>query len=250
VTGYEFAARVIALWDFDDPAGSRARFVDAAGKEPDPAGRQAMLTQVARTHGLSESFEAGHVVLDRLGDPAELSDEPGTRALLERGRLYHLAGDPERAVPLYQAAYERAAAAALSGLALDAAHMVAIALPELAQQEEWTRRGLSIAAGSADPLVPGMVAALLTNLGWRYADEDRWASALDLFDQAVHVRLASAADARTLHGARSDRATALRAVGRHEEALTELRQMVATPEGAADPYVIEEIAANERALGG
>jgi tetratricopeptide (TPR) repeat protein len=151
---------------------------------------------------------------------------------------------------LYRAAYERAAAGALIGLALDASHMLAIALPELAQQEEWTRRGLSIAAGSTDPLVPGMVAALLTNLGWGYADEDRWAPALELFDRAVHVRLASAADAATLHGARSDRATALRAVGRHAEAMTELRQMAATPEGAADPYVAEEIAANERALSG
>jgi tetratricopeptide (TPR) repeat protein len=250
VTGDAFAARVLALWDFDDPAGSHARFVDAAETEPDTAGRQAMLTQVARAYGLREEFEAAHTVLDGIGDSAELSDEPGTRALLERGRLYHLAGEPDRAVPLYRAAYERAAAAALIGLALDAAHMLAIALPELEQQEEWTRLGLSLAAGSTDPLVPGMVAALLTNLGWRYADEDQWTPALELFDRVVQVRLASAADARTLHRARSDRASALRAVGRHSEALTELRRMAATPEGAGDPYVAEEITANERALSG
>lgn len=66
----------------------------------------------------------------------------------------------------------------------------------------------------------------------------------------VQVRLASGADAYTLHYARSDRASALRAVGRHSEALTELRQMAATPEGAVDPYVAEELAANERALSG
>jgi tetratricopeptide (TPR) repeat protein len=248
VTSHPWAARVLAFWDFDDPAGSHARFVDAAETEPDPAGRQAMLTQVARAHGLCEAFAAGHAVLDCLGDPAELTDEPGVRALLERGRLYHLAGDPERAVPLYRTAYERAAASALIGLALDAAHMLAIALPDLAQQEEWTRRGLLLAAGSTDPLTPGMVAALLTNLGWSYADEDRWTLALELFDRVVQVRLASAADARTLHYARSDRASALRAVGRHSEALTELRQMAATPEGAVDPYVAEEITANEQTL--
>jgi tetratricopeptide (TPR) repeat protein len=250
VAGHVFAARVLALWDFDDPAGSHARFVDAAENEPDAAGRQAMLTQVARSHGLREAFAAGHAVLDRLGDPAELADEPGTRALLERGRLYHLAGDPERAVPLYRAAYDRAVAGTLVGLALDAAHMLAIALPELAQQEAWTRRGLSLADGSADPLVPGMVAALLTNLGWSYADEDRWTAALEAFDRVVQVRVASAADAHTLHCARSDRASALRALGRHAEALTELRQMASTPEGAVDPYVAEEITANERALHG
>jgi len=70
------------------------------------------------------------------------------------------------------------------------------------------------------------------------------------FDRVVQVRLASGADAYTLHYARSDRASALRAVGRHSEALTELRQMAATPEGAVDPYVAEELAANERALSG
>jgi tetratricopeptide (TPR) repeat protein len=250
VTSHPFAARVLALWDFDDPAGSYARFVDAAGNEPDPADRQAMLTQAARAQGLCEAFAAGHAVLDSLGDPAELADEPATRALLERGRLHHLGGDPERAVPLYQAAYDRAVAGTLIGLALDAAHMLAIAVPELDQQEEWTRRGLSLSAGSTDPLVAGMVAALLTNLAWSYADQDRWVLALELFDRVVQVRLASAADARTLHYARRDRAGALRAVGRHSEALTELRQMAATPEGADDPYVAEEIAANERAVGG
>jgi len=136
VTSHSLAARVLAIWDFADPAGSLARFADAAEKEPDPAGRQTMLTQVARAQGLREAFEAGHLVLDCLGDPAELPDEPGTRALLERGRLFHLAGDPDRAVPLYQAAYDRAVAGTLTGLAVDAAHMLAIALPELARQEE------------------------------------------------------------------------------------------------------------------
>ena len=56
--------------------------------------------------------------------------------------------------------------------------------------------------------------------------------------------------ARYIGTARSDRVSALRAVGRHREALTELRQMVATPEGTVDPYIAEEIAANERALSG
>jgi hypothetical protein len=36
------------------------------------------------------------------------------------------------------------------------------------------------------------------------------------------------------------------ALGRHDEALAELRQLAATPEGAEDHYVAEEIQANER----
>jgi len=39
----------------------------------------------------------------------------------------------------------------------------------------------------------------------------------------------------------------LRALGRHAEALAELRELAGTPEGAEDNYVSTEIAANEAA---
>jgi tetratricopeptide (TPR) repeat protein len=224
---YAFGARVLRLWDF---------------AEPDPAHRQSLLTQVARTHGLQEDFATGHTTLDSLGDPADLADEPGVRALLERGRLHNSAGAPETAVPLFRAAYNRATAAGLDGLAGDAAHMMAIALPK-EEHEEWTRRGLAVVEGSADPLAPGMEGALLNNLGWTYADDDRWAEALELFERAVDARRRSG-NPKTLHIARWTRARALRALGRREEALAELRELAAMPEGADDPYVAEEIAAN------
>jgi tetratricopeptide (TPR) repeat protein len=237
---------VLDTWDFHDPATSRTRFEKAAADESDPVRRQVFLTQVARAHALLEAYDAGHDTLDALGAPDTLADEPAVRSLLERGRLRNSAGDPQAAVPLFQAAYERAVAAGLTGLAVDAAHMLAIALPPK-EHPAWAERGLALADGSDDPLARSLVVALLNNLGWTYADADRWPEALDLFERAL-----AAARERgkpwPVHVARWTRARALRALGRHDEALAELRELAATDLGADDEYVAEEISANEAAL--
>jgi tetratricopeptide (TPR) repeat protein len=245
VTDLEFATRLLELWDFEDPAVSRARFTAAADAEPVAANRQSLLTQAARACGLQDEFEAGHGILDALGDPGVLHAEAATRTLLERGRLHHLAGALPPAVPLYQAAYRQAVAAGLVGLALDAAHMLALCLPD--EEQDWVRTGLRLAEGSTDPLVPGMLGALLTNLGFSYVDEDRWDEALDAFGRATRA-YQTRPDPATVHQARWTYAWALRALGRHDEALTELRQLAATTIGAADAQVAEEIAENERAI--
>ncbi len=240
------AQRILEMWNFSDPAASQIRFTEAADTEPDVAQRHSLLTQVARAQGLQGDYGAGHVTLDSLGDPSALADDAGVRALLERGRLYNSGGDPQAAVPLFRTAYDRAARAGLAGLAADAAHMLAIALPK-EEHERWARRGLAIAEGSDDPLAMRMTAALLNNLGWTYADDERWAEALELFERAIGARL-KANDAYGVHVARWTRARALRALGRHEEALADLRALAATEEGAADSHVADEIAENENAL--
>jgi tetratricopeptide (TPR) repeat protein len=245
MTDLPFAARVLALWNFRDPAESQVRFAAAADQEADSASRQSLLTQVARAQGLQERYAEGHATLDALGDPAELADEPGVRVLLERGRLHNSGGEPATAVPLFQAAYERAVGAGLPGLAADAAHMMAIALPK-EEHEEWTHRGLVAAEDSDDPLAVRMRAALLNNLGWTYADDERWVDALGLFERAIDARR-DAGDAWGLHVARWTRARALRALGRYDEALVELRALAATEEGADDAHVHDEIAENEKA---
>jgi tetratricopeptide (TPR) repeat protein len=240
-----FAEQLLDWWDFDDPAGSQARFAAAAAAEPVAARRASLLTQVARAQGMQDAFDAGQATLDALGEPADLADEPAVRTLLERGRLHHLAAGIRDAVPLYRAAYRRAVEAGLTGLAVDAAHMLSIALPD--QEHEWVRAGLSLATGSSDPLVPGMVGALLTNLGFSYVDEDRWDEAVDAFRGAV-AAYRRRPDPRTVHTARWTHAWALRALGRHREALVELRELAATRLGADDARVEDEIAENERAV--
>jgi len=245
VSDLGIGAWVLSLWDFQDPAGSQARFAEAAGAASDPSVRQSLLTQVARAQGIQKAFDAADRTLDAIGDPDDLADEPAVRVLLERGRIRNSSGDTDAAVPLFRAAYDRALAAGARGLAADAAHMVAIASPE--EHERWAGLGLAAAEGSDDPLAVRMRGALLNNLGWSHADGGRWADALELFERAVDARRESG-DAWALHVARWTRARALRALGRHQEALSELRQLAATPEGATDTHVADEIAENEKAL--
>jgi tetratricopeptide (TPR) repeat protein len=248
VNDRELAEFVLRTWDFTDPAGSGERFEAAAAAEPDDVRRQVFLTQVARSQALRKMFAEGHATLDALGVADHLADEPGVRSLLERGRLHNSAGEPATAVPLFEAAFLRAQAAGLVGLAVDAAHMLAIALPP-ERHEEWARVGLGLADGSDDPLARRMKGALLNNLAWTYADADRWADALPLFEQAVDVRR-EVGDPEPLLVARWARARALRALGRYDEALAEQRELATLPHGKDDPYVAEEIAANEAALAG
>jgi tetratricopeptide (TPR) repeat protein len=245
VNGLDVGAWVLTLWDFRDPAGSQARFTEAADAARDPSVRQSLLTQVARAQGMQQAFDAADATLDTIGDPEDLADEPAVRVLLERGRVRRSTGDVQAAIPLFGAAYDRAHAVGLVGLAADAAHMLAIALPE--EHERWTYLGLASAERSDDPLAIRMRAALLNNLGWTRADNGLWDDALVLFERAVDARR-EAGDPWALHVARWTRARALRALDRHDEALAELRQLAATPEGADDSHVAEEIAENEKAI--
>jgi len=231
------SAEVLALWDFGDPAGSRARFEAAAEGEADPRRRRVWLTQVARAHGLADEFTDAHAVLDGLGEDGP---QDGGRVALERGRVLRSSGDVDVSIPLFRKAFDDAMVAGERGLAADAAHMLALVLPE--EHEQWAGRGLEVAESSDDPLAWAMSGALLNNLGWKLADEEHWAEAYELFDRAVGAREAvaaavpSKASAESLHVARWCRARAARALGRNEEALAELRTL-----DQSDPYVQEEI---------
>jgi tetratricopeptide (TPR) repeat protein len=146
----------------------------------------------------------------------------------------------EGSVPLFRKAFDESLGAGEHGLAADAAHMLAMVLPD--EHEQWAKRGLEVAEGSDDPLAWAMSGALLNNLGWKLADEQRWAEAYELFDRAVTARervagtVGGKASAGSLHVARWCRARAARALGRNEEALAELREL-----DQSDPYVQEEI---------
>lgn len=220
----------LALWDFGDPAGSRKRFEAAALTEP-----ELFRTQVARAYGLEGDFGRGHAILDGL-------DQGDARVLLERGRLLRSSGDIAGSVPLFRAAFEKGG----GGLRADAAHMLALVLPD--EHDEWARRGLEAAEGAEEPLAWAMTGALLNNLGWKHAGDGRWQEAYELFDRAVAARQRVAeavqgkAAAESLHVARWTRARALRELGREDEALAEMTELAMTELGAGDPHVAEELA--------
>jgi tetratricopeptide (TPR) repeat protein len=226
------AGRLDALWDFGDPALSAERF----RTEPVAAGSVAegeLATQLARALGLDGRADEALAVLDGLdtGHPVV-----SIRSALERGRLANSAGDAAAAVPHFEQAFDEAVIAGEDFLAIDAAHMLAIAEPDRAG--EWASRGLELAASAADPRARRWGIALHNNLGWLHFDADRLQEALTEFELA-----AAAAQA---HGTAEQQQVAQWAVARCYRALGRTADAIRIQELLAvqrpdDQYVQEEL---------
>lgn len=232
-----------AWWDYDHPDETEKRFREllpqAAG---DPDYRAQLLTQVARTQGLQRQFEAAHKTLDE----AESLLDQGTvrariRTLLERGRVFNSAGNPEAALPLFHQARELASSAGEDFYAIDAAHMVGIASPA-SEQLQWNLKALEGAEKSADPRARNWKGSLYNNIGWTYHDQGQYAVALDYFQKALQFRQAQGG-AGQIRVARWCVARALRSLGRVREALELQRSLLdeCDSSGEADGFVYEEL---------
>ena len=238
-----------SYWEYSDPAASEARF-RAALPQATADERLELLTQIARTHSLRRQFGEAHALLDEVEPQlGGAGPAPRTRYLLERGRTLNSAGEKARAAGLFQQAWETASAARLDGLAVDAAHMLAIVEPP-ASAAVWTERGVELARGSTDPKARGLLPALLNNHAWNLHDDARYDEALLAFREA---EVAWHASGRQPQGriATWSVARCLRSLNRYEEAL-QLQQRLEQEwqaAGEADGYVFEEIAENQEALG-
>jgi tetratricopeptide (TPR) repeat protein len=243
------------LWDFDDPAGTEAKFrallpaAEAAGDRP------ALLqirTQIARTLGLQKRYdEAGRELEAVRSELAGAPDVVRVRWLLESGRVRNTSGDPAGARPLFEEAWSAARACGEDGFAVDAAHMVAIvAAPD--EAIAWNERALELARTSPDPRAGKWKGSLLNNLGWTYHDLGRHEDAHRLFEEALAFRRERGEDG-PIRIARWCVARCLRSLGRTEEALAAQRALLAESEADSanepDGYVLEEIAECLLALG-
>lgn len=225
------------LWDFDDPAASEARFLDAATG----ADRLVMLTQVARARGLRAEYDAGHDLLDEIAADAATDAEVRIRLHLERGRLLRSGERVAESVPEFERAAALASAHDEEFLHIDALHMLAIAQPD--QSETITLHALDLAARATDPAARDWDASLLNNLGMTYVDAGRLTDALATFESALHARLRIGATPE-IRIAKWMIAWTLRLLGRSDDALSMQRALKAELDaaGESDPYVDEELA--------
>lgn len=241
---------VDALWNFNDPAASEARFREAlANAKGDDA--LILRTQVARTLGLRKRFDDAYRELDAI-EPAlaAAGQEPRVRALLERGRTLRSSGQPAEGKPLFIRAFEMADAARLEGLAADALHMVALVEPQLDERIAWNRRTVAYAQRASDPRAQGWQAAALNNIGSDLREAGRLDDSLAAFRDALaaYERKGRADEIRI---ARWQIANVLRLKGQRAEALA--MQLALERDAAAagdpDPYVFDELALLRRAAG-
>ena len=187
-------AELDALWNFSDPAASEQRF--RAWEETAKAGGDDLYlewqTQLARTQSLQRKFAEAHEILDRVEPRLGGSARPRLRYMLERGRTFNSAKEAARALPLFTAAWELGRSSGEEALAVDAAHMVAIAEQGEASLA-WNQQALAYARTCTDLKARRWVGSLTNNMGWSYHElgrhEDRrWWQALDPLARAFADR--------------------------------------------------------------
>ena len=230
------------LWNYGDPAGTEAKFralLPQAAAE-DVGCRLELLTQIARTQGLQGRFAEAHATLDEV-EPELWDDLPVARVryLLERGRVFNSSGKPDRAMPLFVEAFDRARGIPHWRYAIDAAHMVAIAEPSLDNQVEWNRRGVALVLDHPDQR--GWLFALYNNLGETYLKLRRYDDALACFRNfvALNVERGQPPDPY----ATKDIARCLRLLGDVDEALATILPVHAQfqADGTRDGWLSEEL---------
>jgi tetratricopeptide (TPR) repeat protein len=212
------AADIEALWEYDDPAASEARFESALASARGDR-RLELLTQVARTWSLRGNFAEAHRLLDEVETQlCGAGARPRVRYLLERGRTFNSAGERERARALFLQAFVDARKAGEEGLEVDAAHMVAITSSGREEGLEWTRRGLALAEASKDAKAQALVPAMLNNSAWDLLELDRHEEALASFRAAERAWTRRGGPAQVAI-AKWSVAHCLRVMGRAPEAL-------------------------------
>ena len=243
----DYSERLDALWTFDRPDESEARFhTEWARYAPDSREAAEAATQVARAQGLQRRFTDADQTLNAVQPKlAQLPVRVRVRYLLERGRRDNSSGNPAKALTWFEQALDASANDTLPGAdyyRVDALHMLAIAAP-LAQQRTWNEKALAAAQAAPDSRTRGWRGSLLNNLGWTMHARGDHAAALSYWQEALAAREAAHDPART-RVARWTVARGLRALGRLEEAEAIQRRLVDEFQaaGAPDGYVFEELA--------
>ena len=233
------------LWDYNDPVGSETRFrsaIEAAAAGGDPIAADEARTQLARALGLQGRFEDAHDALDRIEADHPAGGRVRVRLLLERGRLWRSSDSTASAVVPFEEAWELARALGEDGLAVDAAHMLAlVAAPP--GEPTWHERALGLAEASPEPAARRWRGSLWNNIGWARFDAGDLDGALAAFETALAARREQGGP-REVRVAEWCLARCVRALHRSAEALAIHERLAAEAAAAGEPesgFTAEEI---------
>lgn len=180
------------IWNFNKPAQTEAEFkqiLPLATKSEDLDYKLQLLTQIARTQGLQRNFEEAHKTLDGVESLiSKATPVAEIRYNLERGRVFNSSKKKEMALPLFKKSFDLAVAHKEDNLAVDAAHMVAIAETDATKIMEWNLKALKLSEDSKNQKTQDWQGSLYNNIGWTYHDSGKFTEALDMFTKALAYR--------------------------------------------------------------
>lgn len=235
-----------SLWDYSNLEKTGQVFDDLiplAKESGDAEYFLQLLTQIARTQGLQNDFVEAHLTLDEVqeGITAE-TPVAKIRYFLERGRVFNSSKEVPNAKVMFARAYELAVEGKQDNLAVDAAHMMAIAESDTSKKMEWNHKALALAEKSQDPKAAGWLGSLYNNMAWTYHDSEKFEEALDLFKKGQAFR-ESKNNASATRIAKWSVARALRSLKKYDEsfAIQSALKSEFDALGEKDPYVLEEL---------
>lgn len=235
-----------ALWDYNNPATTRAQFLEILETHREKADIAYLLelkTQIARTHSLQLQFDEAHQILDEVEQQLNESlITPSIRYHLERGRTFNSAKEKAPAIEQFKMALELAESNQQDFYAIDAAHMLAIATP-LEAQLKWNEKAMAMAEASSDEKAKKWLGSLYNNIGWTYHDQQNYAKALEHFQKGLAWREAQQ-DATGAFIAKWTIARTYRSLNQLDDALQLQLELLASIESGAaqeDGYVYEEL---------
>lgn len=237
------------LWNFSDPVATEQKFKEllpAAESLGAESYKGELLTQIARTYSLRRMFNEAHETLD-IVEQMPLDHYPlvEARYLLERGRTFNSANEKTRARELFLKAWNHCKLEQLDYLAVDAAHMLAIAEHNPDVQIQWNEAAIRYAETAIDPKAMQWLGSLYNNTGWSYHDKGDYQKALKTFEKGLVFRTVNQHPIKTILIAKWCVARANRSLGNIDEALRLQQILKAEYEKHAlksDGYVFEELA--------
>lgn len=242
------ADRLRSLWDFTDLDVTDQHLRDQLAAETTVDGQAEVLTQLARVAGLRDDFDGGAALILE-AERVAISGVARCRIDLERGRLLRSSGQLEAALPLFESAFNLALEASEYFIAVDAAHMAALASSDHDRFVSWTNRGIELADRYTEARY--WRGSLLNNLGWEFFDSGDLEAALEAFERALECRMAEPGNESAIEVARYAVAKTLRSLGRAFDAVPLLQRAVAWADSVGEPdgWFHEELAEVYAALG-
>lgn len=233
---------ILSTWNFSDPAGSFTKFNQLIAETDDELDKHRLMTQAGRCLGLQGKFDEEREILAEVEAFEHHADDLFARYYLEMGRVLNSSGKPEEAIPLFEEALAFSQKAGADYLAIDAAHMLAIA-HKVPQSLEWGDRAMKLIEKAKDEDAKKWRGSVLNNHGWALADAEKWEEALVVFHKALEARLEQGVET-PITIAKYCISHALRKLNRPEEALNLLEEVT-----EQDGFIDEERAEALLALG-